>query len=314
MKNWFKSGSPWIWMTAGAVSISLISVLGLLLMIAWKGLVYFWPSTIYEFEIDQPGIGKSVLIGEIYDKESIPSKRLTDQGIDLSGHTGEFVTRYLVKTGNREFVDLDFRWVLETNIVSRKQPMDLAMFERSKNGNFYGYVVRVEEDGHPVTGDNVSALYRLIDRSSELADSANDLQNDEIGSINYELERQRLAQRALDLQGKLTDEAIAEFDQQKLTLQQEYHVFEEQLFGIRKQAARDNVVVRDMRGEEVNIPLNMVLDVTFPNDMNWFSKVAHFVKQLYKFISDDPREANTEGGVFPAIFGTVFMVMLMGIY
>ena len=27
------------------------------------------------------------------------------------------------------------------------------------------------------------------------------------------------------------------------------------------------------------------------------------------FLSEDPREANTEGGVFPAIFGTVLMVL-----
>ncbi|MDN4503795.1 phosphate ABC transporter permease PstA [Alteromonadaceae bacterium BrNp21-10] len=313
MKNWFKSGSPWIWMTAGAVSISLISVLGLLLMIAWKGLIYFWPSSIYEFEIHQPGIGNSTLIGEIYDKESIPSKRLTDQGIILTEHTGEFVTRYLIKTGNREFVDLDFRWVLETNILSRTEPAELALFERSKNGNFYGYVESVNEDGNPVKGDKNAALARLIDRSSELADDALSLQNSEIGSINYELERQRLAQRALVLQGNLTDDKIAQFKQSKLTLQQEYQVFEDELFGIRKQARRDHVVVRDMRGEMVKLPLNQVLDVTFPNDMNIFNKMAHFVKQLYKFISDDPREANTEGGVFPAIFGTVFMVMLMAV-
>jgi phosphate transport system permease protein len=28
---------------------------------------------------------------------------------------------------------------------------------------------------------------------------------------------------------------------------------------------------------------------------------------------DDPREANTEGGIFPAIFGTVMMVLLMSV-
>lgn len=42
MNHWFKSGKPWIWLTAGAVSISLIAVIGLLLMIAWRGLSFFW--------------------------------------------------------------------------------------------------------------------------------------------------------------------------------------------------------------------------------------------------------------------------------
>jgi phosphate transport system permease protein len=35
---------------------------------------------------------------------------------------------------------------------------------------------------------------------------------------------------------------------------------------------------------------------------------------VWKFVSEDPREANTEGGIFPAIFGTVLMVILMSIF
>ena len=36
-------------------------------------------------------------------------------------------------------------------------------------------------------------------------------------------------------------------------------------------------------------------------------------RALWEFVSGEPREANTEGGVFPAIFGTVLMVILMSI-
>ena len=65
-----------------------------------------------------------------------------------------------------------------------------------------------------------------------------------------------------------------------------------------------------MRGESVTIPLYQVLDVTLPNDMGLMAKIGHYFKQIGKFVSDDPREANTEGGVFPAIFGTVFMMLM----
>ncbi|MCU7376713.1 hypothetical protein PEC18_39695 [Paucibacter sp. O1-1] len=47
--------------------------------------------------------------------------------------------------------------------------------------------------------------------------------------------------------------------------------------------------------------------------MSIFQKVGHWFVGIGRFINDDPREANTEGGVFPAIFGTVFMVMLMAV-
>ena len=39
----------------------------------------------------------------------------------------------------------------------------------------------------------------------------------------------------------------------------------------------------------------------------------HYGAKVVEFLTDDPREANTEGGIFPAIFGTVMMVMIMSV-
>ena len=90
-------------------------------------------------------------------------------------------------------------------------------------------------------------------------------------------------------------------------------MLEKELFSLRTQADRDSITVKDMRGELVTMPMSRVLDVVWPNDMSLMAKVGHWFHQIGKFVSDDPREANTEGGVFPAIFGTVFMVILMAI-
>ena len=38
-----------------------------------------------------------------------------------------------------------------------------------------------------------------------------------------------------------------------------------------------------------------------------------YASRLWEFLSGDPRESNTEGGIFPAIFGTVMMVLIMSI-
>ncbi|TGE83586.1 phosphate ABC transporter permease PtsA [Pseudoalteromonas sp. KS88] len=312
VKQWFKSGSPWIWMTGGAVSISLISVLGLLAMIAWKGLSFFWPSQVMQFELDG-SVTKQTVIGEVYDREMVPKSRLEAMGVDLSGFNKENLERLLIKTGNREYVDLDFRWVLETDIKSKTTPADLAVFERSKNGNFYGYIETVIKDGQVITDNKKQVLEELVDRAVDLNDQAADLQDGDIGHINYELERLRLQEKSYLLDNALTDERVAELAQQRAALRADYLVLEKQLFALRSQAKRDKVTVKDMRGESVTIPLYQVLDFWLPNDMGFFAKLGHYFVQLGKFISDDPREANTEGGVFPAIFGTVFMVMLMAV-
>jgi len=66
-------------------------------------------------------------------------------------------------------------------------------------------------------------------------------------------------------------------------------------------------------GQLIEIPFSKIADVIQPNNMGVFQKIAHYLKKLYEFIVDDPREANTEGGIFPAIFGTVTMVLLMSV-
>jgi len=55
LTNWIKSGSPWIWMNAGAVSIAVIMTLGLLAVIAVRGMAHFWPADVIVADYQVPG-------------------------------------------------------------------------------------------------------------------------------------------------------------------------------------------------------------------------------------------------------------------
>ncbi|MEQ8663677.1 MAG: hypothetical protein RLW62_22905, partial [Gammaproteobacteria bacterium] len=58
---WLRSGLPWIWLTAGTVSFSLVMVFGLLMLITARGTGHFWPQDVAGFELDS---GEQVL-GEL---------------------------------------------------------------------------------------------------------------------------------------------------------------------------------------------------------------------------------------------------------
>jgi len=47
------------------------------------------------------------------------------------------------------------------------------------------------------------------------------------------------------------------------------------------------------------------------NDLGFFDKAGVYLSRWAEFLGAEPREANTEGGVFPAIFGTAAMTLLM---
>ena len=45
--------------------------------------------------------------------------------------------------------------------------------------------------------------------------------------------------------------------------------------------------------------------------MGSLARLRLYGERGVEFVAGDPRESNTEGGIFPAIFGTVLMVFLM---
>jgi len=307
MNRWFKSGSPWVWLSAGGVSISLISVLGLLWLIASRGLSYFWPADIYQFEtVDEKGKAITV-IGEIYDRERIPTKQLSHLNLGLDPKK-ETIERILVKTGNRELVSLDFRWLLVPLINETNKPKELVVIERRTNGNFYGYIESIILDGNTV---GLEKMAELVDRVDGFQEEMAELQKVDIGAINYQIERLRLKKRKHKLDDTLTVERENDIDQQVANLKADYQVLEAKLMAIRNKVARDQLVVRAMGGEVIKINFEEILKITYNNKLSIFGRSAVFVEQIGSFLVDDPREANTEGGVFPAIFGTVLMVLLM---
>ena len=307
MNKWFKSGSPWIWLSAGGVSLSLISVLGLLWLIASRGLSYFWPAQVHQFELMDKDGKASTVIGEIYDRESIPSQQLAHLNLNLDPGE-ETVERLLIKTGNRELVSLDFRWILVPEVTQQSTPEKLVVVERRTNGNFYGYIEAVIEDGKTVSTDKLPSL---LARVLELQDEIETLQKVEIGAINYQLERLRLRERKYNLQETLTPDIARDIAQQVTSLQTKYQTLEKALLALRDETARDQIKLRAMDDQIVTVSFADILKVTTNNKMNFIEKLMMFFSQIAVFVSDDPREANTEGGVFPAIFGTVLMVLLM---
>ena len=74
IKTFFRSGVPFIWWNAGALALSLVAVLGLLALIATKGLAHFWPSSVYQL-LYQERAGDTVktvrIIGEAHAKEQV---------------------------------------------------------------------------------------------------------------------------------------------------------------------------------------------------------------------------------------------------
>lgn len=318
LRKWFASGSPWVWLNAGAVAISVVLVLGLLGVIATRGLVHFWPASLQEYQYTDSSGAQMAVLGERVQREQVTAEQIRNSGIAVPEGV-EILDRQLIKVGNRDLYGSDFRWVLERQLSDLTYPENAVTIERREWGNFYGYIIGVKEDGQLIAeqtpADNMlwQEVKQRTERATGIYKHIQSLEGGEIGAINYQLEKLRLEERSLALKGLDTPQNLADLQAETAALQAEYASLEKELMALYTPFQRDALLMVTADGQHKEINFSEVVRLYQPNALSLWQKIQHYVMKLVEFVSADPREANTEGGIFPAIFGTVLMVMIMSL-
>ncbi|MCW8956594.1 MAG: phosphate ABC transporter permease PstA, partial [Gammaproteobacteria bacterium] len=279
-----------------------------------RGMGHFWAA-----DIQQISYGDETqqirIIGELIESELISRERFIESGLGEVPENQTEIKSWLLKTGNREQTSADFRWINDHNIQQMEQPEQLIVVERVEWGNFYGYLKHIHENHIQVAeGDAAWAeLEQRLARVTELRAQLHKLERGGIGDINYQLERLRLKRKRLALDGEDSPQNLAQIQSLEQKLNNEYEVLRSELNKLYEELKRDSAFFEIMDGRVVELQLADMISILKPNAMNVFEKLGLYAFNFYNFIFDEPREANTEGGVFPAIFGTVVMVLLMSI-
>jgi phosphate transport system permease protein len=296
MSKLWKSGEPFIWLTGGALAVALLMVAGLVALILYSGLGFFWPSDILRATLTDG----TTISGQIAEREPVP------------GRAGEY--RIKMKVGNRDIYGADFRWVDESQMTKREYPAEVALIERTEWGALIGNIKEVRDGGRALASgaEAWAEVQRRLPEVTRIRREIRRIETREIGVINYQQEQVRLGLKGLELKG-ITSGTEVEAQKAKLApLQERYKIQETRLTGLRKSQTAVILVEAD-GGREKEWPLALIVDVRFPNTMGVAAKSVYYAGRLWEFVADEPRESNTEGGVFPAIFGTVMMVVIMSI-
>lgn len=303
-KKIFQSGSLFIWLCGGALGVSLLMIGGLVFLILLNGMGYFWPKDLVQYTLKN---GKKVL-GEVVNSEVIPG---TESPENPRGNW-----RVQLKVGNRDLYGLDFRWVDKADIATETYPQDAATFERREWGNFYGWVKDLH-DGETVLAsgpeNGLRVLLPLLEKTNEIQEQINHLERVEIGEINHRLEQSRLQLRSMELRGRSDSLESAGIKSQMKSAEASYEVLSQKLSVFYDQLNRYRVTLVDVDGREKSLPVGTLVNVWTPNSMRILEKTGMYVRNFWTVLSEEPREANTEGGIFPAIFGTVMMVLIMSV-
>jgi len=317
IRSWLKSGDPWIWLIGGGLAISLIMVVGLLTLIAVRGFGHFWPSAILQTTATTETGERETVLGVMVRSETLPAQRIRESGAPVPPDQ-DLVTRHLINVGNRDLFGRDFTWYLDSALGAFEYPDDALMIERREWGNFYGFARALERDGEVVAAGEAigEPLQRAVARANELHARIRKLEKVDIGRINSRMEDLRLERRTLELEGVQGAElqaALADIEARQAGLDRRFADIQVERRALIEQSERDVLIAATASGREKRIPLNNIVMVSRNNALGLFGKLGFYGHRIVDFLTGYPREANTEGGIFPAIFGTVTMVLIMSV-
>ncbi len=283
-------------------------IAAMMTLILWNGLGFFWPGRVALVTLEDG----QVLMGEVTGREAAAGP------VAAGGCRPE---RIQLKVGNRDLTGADYRWVDETAVARIEYPEDAVYVERREYGPFIGRVAGVKEGDRTIAGRDEAgfeALRLLVARAAKDRGAIDRLERRELAAIDYRMEQERLRARQLDLEAArtpardLSAERAAVADR-VAELQERHGAVEKLLSETIEAASAVRVTLETAAGEEKELPVMDVFRVYRPNALTIAGRARVYGSRLWEFLSGDPRESNTEGGIFPAIFGTVMMVMIMSI-
>ena len=97
------------------------------------------------------------------------------------------------------------------------------------------------------------------------------------------------------------------------TLSARYKELEGELERLRAEDSRTTISLITVDGKRKTLRLSEVVRMYRPNELDLLARLKVYGSRWWEFLTQEPREANTEGGIMPAIFGTFVMTVIMSL-
>jgi phosphate transport system permease protein len=292
-------GEPWVWVTAGSLATAIAMIVGLLGYIAWRGAATFWPVPLDLVELRD---GNRAL-GEVAERET-PA-------------TGG---RRLLRVANFELSGRHFEWFDDAQVAATTRPEWATAVERLEGGRFHGFPTRLLH-GDEVVAEGPEAAWQAFEREHPAVRrrfrQALRIDRVERGDVQRELRAARLAvvQAGVDAPTDAARQEAAR-EAERVVVARVAAATERldaETARLRGENAGWALEFRTAANETLSLPLDQIVRAWQPNRLSLAGKLGVYLSRWGEFLGDDPREANSAGGVFPAIWGTVAMTLIMAL-
>ena len=278
LRRGVRRAEPMVWLSAGALALAALLLLALLALLAQRGLAHFWPHPLLLFHLPEQRVGQRVEQGAEQGAGHKAEQRLAQQAERSGAQTGA--------ESDAQGVEFQLGVVLERQRPARGAGARLLV-HRGGEDFFASPLLWLREDRLSATSRPAAAL-ALLCRDAGVLFGFLDAIRDERGAASM---RGVSAREQVKRLRRLRDRALAA-----------------EAPGAR---AAFRYRLRLASGRALDLPAADILDVSAPNSLSGAGKIRYFLARLWRFVSAAPNHANTQGGVFPAIVGTVTLVFLM---
>lgn len=314
-------GEPFLWILGGTLVIGLLMIFGFVTLIFYNGLLTFYPSKIDVVKLNNgSSVAGEFMRSEVYkpepsDQPSLPASAKKE----MESNRG-YLRRFLYKTGNFDLYNEDYKWVPAYEVLENSHPSDMVYVERIEWGPFIGKIISLNLDGRVIDKSIFSwdQLRKAHEEAERRRDGIKRIERGEISAVNNYLEKGRLALRKIELKEGAGSEAYAKatekFKVEQERLEAQYRELSNEAEAIRGKDSKFTILLSDVGNKEKKIKVSDIVRFYPANQLTLAQRLNVYLSRWAEFLTKEPREANTEGGVLPAIFGTFCMTVLMALF
>jgi len=265
-------------LTAFFTSLLLIALVSVLILISFRGTAYFWPEPIYTVTgTHQDGTRFSVL-ANLFDES-------TNEDVTLKFSDAQHPYGFQVQLSREE---------IETSLLAN-QSAEIKLLDGRRVLAIPEHIVVPSKPPQPLGNIDI-----VLEEVAQISAQIEDLNTQHLAPIHEALSQ--FDKRNVVADAPARERLVASFDE-----------YQKRVEALEATRAEYTLLVSFADGTPFVIPISSIQDVDFVSRLSTWEKWQVAFSEIGVFLTDSPKQANTSGGVFPALFGTVLMVFLMTI-
>lgn len=283
--KWYKAqkeGLPVV-TSAALVGVILLLLGGIIMLMLFKGAQHFWPPSLYQVTFKAQAASEQPI-------RTIYATLLAEDFVTTGTET-----RWLFNEARLDqFSDQQYL-IAKGQLIELSTPESLMDIQLTSGNRLFANLQSVVYDEQPIAFDDIDARWQQVTAQQR---RIRNLTENELAAVHIELAE--LDRREVEADAPA-----------RLKLLQAYENINQQIMALQRETDRYRVRVSLADGSAHSLALADIEAYRLLNQLSAAQKTWSALEAMWHFVSEKPKRANNVGGVFPALFGTVVMVLMM---